>query len=162
MQVDWSIIKTEYVTDQTTSYRKLAKKYGVSATSVYAKGRDEDWTGERKRHLDKCYAKTLSGLSKGQEQRAIRLQTLADKLLDKIEKAIDDFEVQELMTDKSALRQITGALKDIKEVQMIKSKGDILEQDARIAKLRKEAEEDKQTDNTVHVVIDSAMEEYAE
>lgn len=157
--MDWNAIKTEYITDESSSYRKLAKKYGVSYTSIGEKARKEGWAEERKQFLDKTLSKTLNAISKGQASRASRLQTVADKLLNKIEKAVDDFEMAELLVDKQALKQLTGALKDIKDIQMIKSEADLREQEARIAKLNKEAESEKK-DNQIEVVIGDGTEDY--
>ena len=157
--MDWNAIKTEYITDESSSYRKLAKKYGVSYTSIGEKARKEDWAEERKQFLDKTLSKTLNAISKGQASRASRLQTVADKLLNKIEKAVDDFDMAELLVDKQALKQLTGALKDIKDIQMIKSEADLREQEARIAKLNKEAESEKK-DNQIEVVIGDGTEDY--
>ena len=42
MAVDWLALKTEYITTDT-SYRKLAKKYGVTAQAIYYKGKAEEW-----------------------------------------------------------------------------------------------------------------------
>lgn len=100
-------------------------------------------------------------MSKGQAKRATRLQTIADKLLDKIEKAVDNFEMVDLMTDRTALKQITGALKDIKEIQMIKSVGDMREQEARIKNLEKQAETDT-NDTDIQIVMEKSLEEYSE
>ena len=35
--MDWSAIKTEYITDEESSYRKLGKKYGISHNIIGAK-----------------------------------------------------------------------------------------------------------------------------
>lgn len=98
---------------------------------------------------------------KGQAKRAIRIQTVADKILEKIEKAVDNFEMVDLMTDRAALKQITGALKDIKEIQMIKSVGDMREQEARIKNLEKQAETDT-NDTDIQIVMEKSLEEYSE
>ena len=158
--MDWNVIKTEYITDESSSYRKLAKKYGVSYTSIGEKARQEGWAEERKQFLNKTLSKTLNAISRGQANRASRLQTVADKLLDKIEKAVDDFDMSEILLDKQALKQLTGALKDIKDIQMIKSEADLREQEARIAKLQKEAESDDEG-GEIEVVITGKAKEYA-
>lgn len=139
----------------------MAKKYGVSYTCVGEKARAEGWIEEREQFRSKSYSKTLDELSKGQAKRATRLQTIADKLLDKIEKAVDNFEMVDLMTDRTALKQITGALKDIKEIQMIKSVGDMREQEARIKNLEKQAETDT-NDSDIQIVMEKSLEEYSE
>ena len=152
--MDWRAIKTEYITDESTSYRKLAEKYGVSYTSIGEKARKEGWAKERERFLNKTLSKTLSAISKKQARQASRLQMVADKLLAKIEEAVDDLSMHELFMDRAALRQITGALKDIKEVQMVKSEADLREQEARIRNLERQAESDDRNINAVTVTIE--------
>lgn len=158
--MDWKAIKTEYITDESSSYRKLAKKYGVSYTAIGNKARQEGWAEDRERYLNESVSKTLKAISDGQAKRASRLQTVADKLLDKIEKAVDDLEMSSLFTDKQALKQITGALKDIKDIQMIKSEADLREQEVRIRNLEKQAEADDR-DTEIKVVIESDLDAYS-
>ena len=62
--------------------------------------------------------------------------------------------------DRQGLKQIASALKDIKEVQMLKSELDRQEQEARIANLRKQAESEED-DNEIQVVITGKAKEYA-
>lgn len=157
----WNAIKTEYVTDESTSYRKLAKKYGVSYTSIGDKARKEGWAKEREQFQTKTLSKTLNAISQGQAKRASRLQTVADKLLDKIEAAVDNFEMNDLLMDKQALKQITGALKDIKDIQMIRSDADLREQEARIRNLEKQAEAEEKNDNEIKVTIECGLDEYS-
>ena len=158
--MDWTAIRKEYITDESSSYRKLAKKYGVSYTSIGERARQEGWAEERERYLTKTLSKTLNAMSSAQAKRATRLQTVADKLLDKIEKAVDNFEMTDLLMDKQALKQITGALKDIKDIQMIRSDADLREQEARIAKLQKESASEE-TDNEIKVVIEGDLDIYS-
>jgi uncharacterized protein YjcR len=152
--VDWSAIKTEYITDESTSYRKLAEKYGVSYTSIGERARKEGWAKERERFLNKTLSKTLNAIGKKQARQASRVQMVAEKLLSKIEAAVDDLNMAELFTDRTALKQITGALKDIKDIQMIKSDADLREQEARIKNLERQAEADDSNVNAVTVTIE--------
>lgn len=141
--MDWKAIKTEYITDESSSYRKLGKKYGISHNIIGARAVREGWVEQRKQFQSKTLSKTLTAISNGQAKRASRLQAVADKLLDKIEAAVDSFEMKDLLTDRQALRQLTGALKDIKDIQMIRSEADLREQEARIRSLEKQAEKDE-------------------
>lgn len=150
---DWNKIKTEYLTSDT-SYRKLAQKYGVNATNIAKKASKEDWVSQRKQQANRTLSKTLTAVSNRQVNRAARLQEVADKLLNKIEAAVDDYNMEALLVDRQSLRQITGALKDIKDIQMIRSEADLIEQEARIAKLRKEAEHEDNGPNKVVIHIE--------
>lgn len=150
---DWNKIKTEYLTSDT-SYRKLAQKYGVNATTIAKKASKEDWVSQRQQQANRTLSKTLTALSNRQVNRAARLQEVADKLLKKIEAAVDDYNMEVLLVDRQSLRQITGALKDIKDIQMIRSEADLREQEARIAKLLKEAEREDSGPNKVVIQIE--------
>ena len=150
---DWNKIKTEYLTSDT-SYRKLAQKYGVNATTIAKKASKEDWVSQRQQQANRTLSKTLTAVSNRQVNRAARLQKVADKLLNKIEAAVDDYKMEVLLVDRQSLRQITGALKDIKDIQMIRSEADLREQEARISKLLKEAEREDSGPNKVVIQIE--------
>ena len=150
---DWNKIKTEYLTSDT-SYRKLAQKYGVNATTIAKKASKEGWVSHRQQLANRTLSKTLTAVSNRQVNRAARLQKVADKLLNKIEAAVDDYNMAVLLVDRQSLRQITGALKDIKDIQMIRSEADLREQEARISKLLKEAEREDSGPNKVVIQIE--------
>lgn len=152
--VDWTKVKTEYITTDI-SYRKLAQKHGISPTSVYARGGREGWVAEREQYRSKVEAKTLNVASASQASKAVRLQTVTDKLLAKVESILDGQTPARL--DCQAMKHISGVLKDIKDIQMIRSEADMKEQEARIRKLEKEAQaEEKQNAATVTVVFEGA------
>ena len=150
---DWNKIRTEYLTSDT-SYRKRAQKYGVNAITIAKKASKEGWVSQRQQQANRTLSKTLTAVSNRQVNRATRLQEVADKLLNKIEAAVDDYNMEVLLVDRQSLRQITGALKDIKDIQMIRSEADLREQEARIAKLLKEAEHEDNGPNKVVIHIE--------
>lgn len=141
MSADWNKIKTEYITTDT-SYRKLAQKYGVNATTIAKKAGKEGWPSQRQQQASKTLSKTLNAVSTSQASRAARLQTVADKLLGKVESLLESDD--KIALDTQGMKHISGVLKDIKEIQMIRSDADMREQEARIDKLRKEAEKEEQ------------------
>lgn len=156
MAVDWLALKTEYITTDT-SYRKLAKKYGVTAQAIYYKGKAEEWVKQREQYLDGAYAKSIAKEETKAVDRYTKLTNVADKLLEKIESAVDALDDESLMKllSPTVLRGISGALKDIKDIQSLKGDRDLREQDARIRKLEKEAqEESKETTVTVQFLND--------
>ena len=135
---DWQAIKTEYITTDT-SYRKLAEKYGVSRVQIGNVGKDENWVELRRQHLDRTVSKTVAAVESAQVNRAKKMQSVADKLLLKIEAMVDR---PEPLTEK-AIRSLTAAVKDLKEIQSIRSELDEQEQRARIANLEKNAGKDE-------------------
>ena len=147
---DWNAIKTEYITTQI-SYRALEQKYGVNYKVIADKGKKEGWSQLRSQHRDKTLTKTLNAVSSVQASRAVRLQTVAEKLLNKVEALVDASDPLEM--DTQSMKHISGVLKDIKEIQMIRSDADMREQEARIAKLRSEAEKDENQNRDVTITI---------
>ena len=145
---DWQAIKTEYITTNT-SYRKLAQKYGVSATQICNVGRDEKWVEQREQYLSKTSAKTLEKISQQEANRAARIHTVADKLLNKIEAMVDS----ERHLDTKGIRALTAAVKDLKEIQSVKSALDEQEQRARIANLQKQANKEDTQADSIEVVF---------
>ena len=141
---DWQKIKTEYITTET-SYRKLAEKHGISYQAICRRSKAERWGEQREQHMNKTVTKTINRISEKQVDRAAKLISVADQLLDKVQNIIEIG--SEHLVAPQNLRHLSGVLKDIKDIQMIRSDADMREQEARIKKLQKEAEqEDTQTD----------------
>ena len=153
---DWQKIKTEYITTDT-SYRKLADKYGIDQATIARRAKKEDWVSNRQHHADETQAKILTADTKNKADRVARLMTVADKLLRKVEQMVD----VEGPISATSLKNLTDALKNIKETQMVRTAEDIEEQKARIAKLRKEAESDNTNKEPIRVIIDDGLMEYS-
>ena len=176
--MDWKSIRNEYIADESSSYRKLAKKYGVSLTAITKRSKEEDWIGQRKQLKDKTITKSIESMSQKMADKLSRVTDLTDKLLDKLEQAIAELDIQlykdvvkvkeieynntqrpdkptketiheeekvievKTIVDRSGLKAIASSLRDIKEIQMLKSDLDKREQEARIAKLLDEVMND--------------------
>lgn len=136
---DWQAIKTEYITTDT-SYRKLARKYGVNQTNIAKRASKEKWVEERNKNASKTLSKTLNAIGEKQAERTAKLIGVSDLLLDKVKSLLEADE--ELLVDTSIMRDVSVILKNLKDIQMIKSEADLREQEARIEKLRREAEPD--------------------
>ena len=150
--MDWKAIKTEYITTDT-SYRKLAEKYGVTYNNIGIVSRRENWRKLREEYNAKTVSKIIAIESDKQAERMKRLLQVSDDLLEVVEKAVHSFQVGELIMDRTALKSLSGTIKDIKDIQSIKTELDIEEQKARIANLKKQAEKDDNNINEVAVVI---------
>ena len=153
---DWQKIKTEYITTNT-SYRKLAQKHDISSQAICRRSKDEHWGEQREQYMNKTVTKTINRISEKQVDRATKLISVADLLLDKVKNLVEDN--PELLLNTQSIKNLSGVLKDIKEVQMIRSEADLREQEARINKLRKEAETED-TENKVVVEIKGCEEEW--
>ena len=141
---DWQQIKTEYITTDT-SYRKLAQKYGVSYQAICHRSKTEGWIALREQHMNKTISKTVEKISEKKANMAAKVHTVADKLLDKIDASVD-LMVPGVMNTKS-LRALTAAVKDLKDILMIRSELDEREQEARIEKLRADAQQRNNDDD---------------
>ncbi len=155
---DWKAIKTEYITTDT-SYRKLADKYGVSYAVIGKRASKEGWTNDREQWINKTTTKTLDAISNTQVSTAERLHSVTEKILNKIEAIVESVDPQDIPA--KSIQALTTALKNIKEIQGIRSHLDDEEQEARIAKLRKEAESDASEDREVNVIFDGDIEQYS-
>lgn len=153
---DWKKIEAEYITTDT-SYRKLADKYGVDQATIARRAKKHDWVSKRQHHADKTQAKILTADTQKKVDRVGRLMTVADKLLAKVELAVD----QPGPISAGAIKNLSDALKNIRETQMIRSEQDIREQEARISKLQKEAQKEDNQKEPIRVIIGDGLSEYS-
>lgn len=198
---DWKRIKAEYIAGGT-SYRKLAEKYGVSFSTLRKVAAKEQWTELRNKAGAKRDTKIIDSVSEKEAQKAIdklaRVSDLTDKLLDKLEQAIEELDIQlykdvkktkvieynnelrpdkptketiyeeekvsevKTIVDRSGLKAIASSLRDIKEIQMLKSDLDKQEQEARIKKLQRDAEKEDDTTSEIEIVFNAGEEAWNE
>lgn len=152
---DWQAIKTEYITTDT-SYRKLAQKHGVNVTNIAKKASAEGWVEQRNQFANETQTKTLEKISQQEANRAAKIHSVADKLLQKIEAMVDSGDV----CSEKGLRALTAAVKDLKEIQGVKSDLDKKEQKARIATLEKQANKDDSGSSAPTLVVEGLPEEF--
>ena len=153
---DWKKIKAEYIAGGT-SYRKLAEKYGVPRSNIERRAKAEKWTKLRGQAEGKAEAKIIESVSKKQAARADKIIDVADMLLDKIVATAAMFDAY----DTQGLKHLTSALKDLKEIKGFKSDADMREQEARIAKLVKEATASDDTTNEIAITIEGGDSSWA-
>lgn len=194
---DWRKIRTEYITTDT-SYRKLAKKYGVSYQSICAKSKEEKWLEKREQHTNITLTKALKKIEDRQAEKIASVEELADQLLMKVELAITELDRQfvkhtvktktieynndqrpdkptkevvkeeeeildvSTIIDRQGLKQIASALRDLKEVKMLKTELDRKEQEARIENLQKQASKDSDKVSEIEIVFAAGPEEWNE
>ena len=154
---DWQAIKTEYITTDT-SYRKLAQKYGVNYQAICHRSKDEGWIEQREQYKNKTISKTIEKISRQEANRAAKIHSVADKLLNKIERMVDS----DKPLDTKGIRALTAAVKDLKEIQSVKSDLDQQEQEARIANLRRQVDKDENDSSVIEVVFNAGPEEWNE
>ena len=150
--MDWKRIKAEYIAGGT-SYRKLAEKYSVPFGTLRKVAAKEKWTDLRSKAEAKADTKLVDTVSEHEADRAAKIIDVADKLLNKISEVIDT------VKDTQGIKHISSALKDIKDIKGFKTDADMREQEARIAKLQKEAAKTDDSDVTEIEVTFNAGEE---
>lgn len=173
---EWLKIKTEYITTDT-SYRKLAEKYGVSHVQIARRGKDEKWVELREQYVSKTIAKTVEKISEKQAKQAAKVGDLADKLLVKLEQAIDELDLQvtthkiktetgstEQTTefrvaepggtvDRAGLRQLAAALKELQAIKGEVTDLERREREARIDALRRSSMTSDGDDDDTGVIL---------
>lgn len=157
---DWKKIKSEYIAGGI-SYRKLAEKHGVPFNTLKTHAVKEGWNELRQQTSQKAATKIVEIESSKQAERMKRLLDVSDQLLDAVEDAVRMFSVKDLTFEKGVLKSLSGAIKDIKDIQNIKSQLDIEEQKARIAILKKQAESDDNENKEVNVIFDGDIVKYS-
>lgn len=151
--MDWKSIKAEYIAGGT-SYRKLAEKHKVSFGTLRKVAAKEKWTELRNKALAKEDTKMAAEVGKKNAERAIKIIDVADKLLDKIEATVGMMDA----LDTQGIKQLTSALKDLRDIKGFKSDADMREQEARIAKLQRDAEaSNADTEQKVVVTIEGGV-----
>lgn len=145
--MSWQKIKAEYVAGGV-SLRKLSEKYGVSFSTIQKKSMEEKWGDLRKKSRRKTEEKIIDSVSSKEATKATNIIDVADKLLGKINEMLDAD-----VTNAQSIKSLTSALKDLKEVKGFKSEADMREQEARIAKLQKEAKEEDNTLTEIKVTF---------
>jgi transposase-like protein len=153
--VEWQKIKAEYISGNT-SYRKLAEKHGISFNTLKDRAVAEQWYELRQQNHNKTTTRIVKANQDKDVKKAVDIIDVADKLLAKVEQVMDT-----MVVDTQSLKQLTSALKDLRDIKGIKSEADMREQEARIEKLRKEAQSDTEENREVTVIFDDDLEKYS-
>lgn len=156
--MDWNAIREEYIADETSSYRKLAQKYGVSVDAIYKRSKKENWQEQRKQLKEKTITKSIEKISEQQAANVVKYGDMVTTMTKKMKAAIEAVDPK----DTTAVRRLTASLCDLRELLGIKSDADSREQEARIANLRKQADKEDDTASEIEVVFMAGPEEWNE
>ena len=146
---DWKKIKAEYIAGGT-SYRKLAEKHDVSFSTLRKVAAKEQWSELRNKAGAKMDTKIIEAISEQEAKKAIDINDVADRLLEKATELMDT-----MVVDMQSFKQLTSALKDLKDIKGYKSAKDLEEQEARIEKLRRDAMHDDDSTSEIEVVFNA-------
>lgn len=153
--IDWKRIKAEYIAGGT-SYRKLAEKHGVKLSALRSAAERENWVELKAQTQLKTNTKLTETVSQKEAKKAVDIIDVADKLLLKLSDLMDN-----MIIDTQSFKQLTSALKDLKDIKGYKSAIDLKEQEARIRNLEKQAEADETKDTKVIVQLEGDISEWA-
>lgn len=188
----WEQIRQEYISTET-SFRQLEKKYGVSYSKIQGRAQRGNWVDEKEQFKSTRTNKSLDLICTQQAEEIAKAIFVGNKLLDKLEQAVDELDVilvkrtksvktiesvdghaaevnrteesyekqDATMVDYDKLKQLTIALKNLKEIGIFRAGLDEREQLARIKKLEKEAAEEN-TDTSIVISIEGELSEYAD
>ena len=132
---DWPKIKAEYIRDESASYRGLAEKYGLCRSTVAKYGKNDGWAEARRQKHAKSVSRMVDACATKEAEKAIKITDIADALIDKLNKSLEDVEPG----DYDKLYMAAQILYRLKETKKGLSAADAREQEARIKKLEKEA-----------------------
>lgn len=142
----WEQIKTEYLTSDV-SIRGLSMKYGVPYAKIQRKCNAEEWVSQRLIQRDSLIQK-VETVKDAYSDNISQVMRIGNKMLKRIEELMDEGEMSP--TD---MRQCALTLRDLKEIKLYTAAIDKREQEARIAKLEKEASQEA-NDATITIVMD--------
>lgn len=144
---DWPKIKAEYIRDSSSSYRKLAEKYGVSVTTLSKIAKREKWPSLRMQTDAKKTTRMVDACATKEAEKAIKITDIADALIDKLNKSLEDVEPG----DYDKLYMAAQILYRLKETKKGLSAADAREQEARIKKLEQESAAGEKTDSEYRI-----------
>lgn len=146
VMADWAKIKAEYIRGGIST-RKLAEKHGVPYATLKKKCMDESWVKLKEQRESKAAAAVVDACATKEAEKAIRIYEIADIAMEVI---LGQLIAGGLLPQE--VKSLTGALKDIAAVKGIQTDAERREQEARIAKLRREAERDE-AEKSIEIVI---------
>lgn len=120
-RIDWNLIKAEYIGG--ASYGVLAKKYGLSKSTVFKKARQGDWGTIREQTANAVQTKTIEKTAEAAADNAAIAADLKKRLLLRMSRLeqkfpmdatqIEIFDKGKRVTFK--LRDLTASFKDLTE-----------------------------------------------
>ena len=130
--MNWNEIKKEYISDQSMSYRKLSEKYGVSRTVIGDRAKKEGWVSLRREVAERAEAKLIENVGEKNAKIDVKCYEAVDLLLE----AACNYLKAPGQLRAVDIKDMSTALKNIKDLKGIKSELDLEEQRARISALK--------------------------
>ncbi len=133
---DWIAIRNEY-TSTGCSLRDLCKKYSIPFSTIRDRSRREEWTKLKteQRHIIEAETarKTADRISDENADRTARLLNIADRLMDRVEQALDELDRAEVR-HKATVRTIVDSKDpETKQKQRVETSKETIDLDIRDA-----------------------------
>ncbi len=145
--MNWGKIKRDYIAGKG-SYRELAAKYNVPYRTLADRAKAEKWVELRNQSRAKAASKTVEAVAEANGRVQTSMQDAAEALMGKVVEGV----LAANPKDARNLKAYSGVLRDLKEVLDLRTPLDVKEQEARIEKLRREAEKEREDRNREVVV----------
>ena len=154
--MDWSRIRKDYIAGRG-SYRELSAKYGVPYRTLADRAKAEKWVELRNQSRAKAASKTVETVADANGRVQTRMQDAAEALMGKVVEGVLAADPE----DARNLKAYSGVLRDLKEVLDLRTPLDVKEQEARIEKLRRDAEDKNAGGMAITVRLEGDMDEYS-
>lgn len=143
----WRKMKTEYITGDKSLHR-IAEEHDIRYDTVRLQAKKEEWKILREKHRADTVQKSVEKIERQKVEQVEELRNTASAILAKANEMIGSKTISP-----QSLKSLSGVLRDVKEILDIRSNADLREQEARIAKLQKEANADEVENNDVTIRI---------
>lgn len=153
----------------------LGAKYGLSKAEVQLLAREGNWTREKRRYTQEVIKKATDKAIESESEKLAQLMDASNKLDKALVRLLSSDEVQSLFTPQD-LQYMARALKDAVTAKRIVYNMPTLEEQARIANLsgrmsiedeklailKREKEQEQDTDKSIDVVMTDEFKELSE
>ena len=153
----WKTIEAEYISSDI-SLRGLEKKYGIPFSQIQKNAKNGKWKEVKDEVKSKSIQKSVDLISTHKAEECTKAFCIANKVLDKLGEIVENINPKDAEAEKR-LKSITSSIKDLKEIGVFRSALDQEEQEARIKKLQKDAEEEGK-DTNITVIIDDEVKRF--
>ena len=87
---DWTTIKADYVSDPKATLRNIAKKYGISMTTVAKKSKADNWFATRQKTQADIATKVITKTANKQANELAKEMELLSKMKDAVTDTLSD------------------------------------------------------------------------
>lgn len=137
--INWDEVRNAYIGQPNTSYRKLAKEYGISYNAIWRKARDEHWVELKSQSAIEAATLAAASIAAERAEGATGVVASARKLLVEFDKTVAELGKAGAIKPKG-LKDLADSLLSIQKVMDSQpTELDIAEQQARIDKMRKDS-----------------------